>query len=121
MDIIKGMKTCNNLYDVPAKLLKLIPHKIVDIIVNLCNQCLMDGCFPKVFKIAKVIPLFKKGDREKIDNYRPISILPTLSKILEKIIFNRFYSFLNTKGFISKNQFGFRPNKDTKQAMLKLS
>ena len=57
------------------------------------NLSLEKGTFPDQLKIAKVTPLFKKGDNASMDNYRPISVLPCFSKILERIIYNRFYTF----------------------------
>ena len=61
-----------------------------------------------MWKIAKVTPIFKKGDKQLIKYYRPISLLPICGKILEKIIFNNLYSYLHTHNLITKNQSGFR-------------
>jgi hypothetical protein len=81
---------------------------------NIFNSCLQFGVFPKKLKIAKILPIFKKGDRDKINNYRPISILPAISKILETIIHRRLTSFLeNEIKIISDKQNGFRQNKST--------
>ena len=72
------------------------------------NSCILAGVFPDELKIAKVIPLFKTGNRNSVSNYRPISILPTLSKIFEKLIHKRIYEFLETHNIIYDCQFGFR-------------
>ena len=59
-------------------------------------------------KIAKVIPIFKKGDKQEVNNYRPISLLTGISKILEKIIYTRLINFLQINDIFSNFQFGFR-------------
>ena len=64
--------------------------------------------FPNLCKIAKVIPSFEKGDPLDCSNYRPISLLPTVSKIFEKYVYNRVYSFLEKNNLIFKRQFSFR-------------
>ena len=65
-------------------------------------------------------PIFKKGDKQLIKNYRPISLLPICGKILEKLIFNHLYSYLHTNNLISKNQSGFRPGDSTTNQLLYL-
>ena len=67
--------------------------------------------------MAKVIPILKSGSMAEIDNYRPISILPTLSKILEKMVHKQLLKHLEFKGFLSEHQFGFRPNRSTELAV----
>ena len=71
-------------------------------------------------KIAKVIPLYKKGDKLDVNNYRPISLLTTLSKILEKIIYKRTITFFKSHEILSNSQFGFRENHNTTHALLSL-
>ena len=68
---------------------------ITDNIVKLCNASIAEGQFPDSWKIAIVIPLFKKGSDADVNNYRPISILPVVSKIIEKHMALFFYAFLN--------------------------
>ena len=69
-------------------------------------------------KIAKVIPLFKSGDNNIYKNYRPVSILPSFSKILEKAVYNRFTDYLTKLNILNKNQYGFRQNHSTAMAIL---
>ena len=64
-------------------------------------------------KIAKVIPIFKKGDRKEASNYRPISILSQFDKILEKLIYSRIINFIEKNDLLCENQFGFRKNSST--------
>lgn len=78
------------------------------------------GSFPDKMKIAKVCPIFKADDRCEISNYRPISVLPIFSKILEKLLYNRLLTFLNMHSILASNQFGFREKHSTFMALLNL-
>ena len=75
---------------------------------------------PKSLKIAKIIPIYKNDDPTQITNYRLISLLPSISKILEKIAYKRLYSFLNINNILIPNQYGFRKNHSTDYAILQL-
>ena len=79
--------------EISSDVIKHISPLIFDPLKYIFNLSLEKGIFPDQLKIAKVTPLFKKGDNASMDNYRPISVLPCFSKILERIIFNRFYTF----------------------------
>lgn len=82
-------------------------------IVTLFNRILSEGTFPKEWKIACVIPIFKSGNRKSVSNYRPISLLPLIGKLFEKLLHRRMYHFLNDKNFFSPLQCGFRPSMST--------
>ena len=84
------------------------------------NLSIEKGIFPDQYKIAKVTPLFKKGDNALMDNYRPISVLPCFSKILERIIYNRLYSFFSENNILYKKQFGFQKQHSTDHAIVHL-
>lgn len=86
-------------------------------LTHIFNLCLSSGRFPNVLKHSIVIPVFKSGERDIVTNYRPISLLPTVAKILEKIINSRLTSYLEKNKIISENQFGFRKNKSTIDAV----
>ena len=73
-----------------------------------------------MWKLANVTPICKKGDKQLIKNYRPISLLPICGKILEKVIFNNLYSYLHTNNLITKNQSGFHPGDSTTNQLLYL-
>ena len=75
------------------------------------------GIFPDSLKIGKITPIFKKGDSELIENYRPISTLPVFGKIFEKVIYCRLYSFLTSQNTLYENQFGFRKSHSTSHAI----
>ena len=84
------------------------------------NQSLKTGIFPEALKIAKVKPLYKKGDNFCLNNYRPISLLPTISKIFERVMFTQLYSYLNAHNLLSEQQYGFRSQHSTELACVKL-
>lgn len=85
-------------------------------ISHLFNVSFKNAKYPDPLKIAKTIALFKGGDKEEISNYRPISLLSTLSKILEKLLYTRILSFMTEQGILSSNQYGFRPSSSTQTA-----
>ena len=97
-------------------ILKKVIHGIASPLTSLINRSLCEGIFPRALKLAKIIPIFKKDDREQIGNYRPISLLTTISKVFERVIFNRFYNYLDKYDLFDKQQFGFRPNLSTTDA-----
>ena len=74
--------------------------------------------FPSEWKTAKVIPLFKKGQRYLLDNYRPISILPVVSKLMERILYDQMYEYFDQQNLFSKHQLGFRPYHSTTTTLL---
>lgn len=78
------------------------------------------GIFPNDLKLSTVIPIHKKGETDLVENYRPITIPSCFSKLFEKIIHNRMYSFINTKNILSNTQHGFRPNLSTNTASFSL-
>ena len=82
------------------------------------SNILSTSIYPDIWKLANVTPIFKKGDKQLIKNYRPISLLPICGKILEKIIFNQLYTYLHTNNLITKNQSGFRPGDSTTNQLL---
>ena len=86
----------------------------------LINQSFEKGVFPDICKIAKVIPIYKKGDETISSNYRPISLLPIFSKIFEKCMYTRIYSFLTKFNLIYEKQFGFRKHYSTNHAFSSL-
>jgi len=66
-------------------------------LAKLANLSLLSGKHPDMLKIAKIIPIFKKGSKLKTSNYRPISLLPNINKIMEKIVYSRVFDFFNKK------------------------
>ena len=103
--------------DVDTKFIKYCKDIISPIISDLFNLCVIKGVFPDCLKVSEIIPVFKKGDKNNPTNYRPISLLSQFNKIIEKMLFNRLYTYLDKKKLISDNQFGFRPNFSTNFAI----
>ena len=99
-------------------LLKSVIKQIVEPLVYIFNLSLTSGQVPNDMKLAKVIPIFKKGDNLLVSNYRPISLLTSLSKVLEKIVYKRTIDFLNKHNILSNDQFGFREKHSTTHALL---
>ena len=95
-----------------------ISSSIIDPLLHIYNLSLSTGVVPNKLKIAKVIPIFKRGDSHLPNNYRPISLLSVFSKLLEKVMYNRLYSFLQTNNILYQYQFGFRENHSTTLALL---
>ena len=79
------------------------------------------GVFPSILKTGKITPIFKKGDPQFLDNYRPISMLPVFGKIFEKLIYKRLYNFLTSKNIIYDKQFGFRKSHSTRVLAMQLT
>jgi hypothetical protein len=102
------------------KLLKQIKFEISDILTVIINQSLTTGIFPEKLKLAKVIPLFKKGDNSLFSNYRPISILPSLSKVIERIMHSQIQQYFNKNKLLFESQYGFRPEHSTELAALEV-
>lgn len=120
--VIKNLKNGNSLgYDeLSTNLLKNIAGVIFEPLLHILNLCIFSGTFPKRWKIARVIPLHKKGDKSDTNNYRPIAILSPLSKVLEKILKGRITNYLDKINFFTKHQFGFRAGHSTEQAVAAL-
>ena len=105
---------------ISMSLLKQIIHPLASPLTHIFNNSLSQGVFPDLFKIAKVNPIFKKDNPHEISNYRPISLLPSISKILEKIVYTRLYKFINKYNILNSNQYGFRKNFSTDLALLQI-
>ena len=121
MNIINGLKvTKQEINSIPIPIFKLFAPCFVDNLCHLINTSFSSGIFPDSLKIAHTIPVFKKGDKFNIVNYRPISLLPFLSKIVEKCIYCRISSFLLNMNILTKYQYGFLQGKSTENAMVDL-
>lgn len=98
-------------------ILKLICIPLADPLTHVFNLSMASGIFPSCWKLASVTPIHKAGDKKCPNNYRPISLLSNLSKVLEKIVNTRVVSFLETNNILSPRQFGFRQGKSTEDAV----
>lgn len=103
--------------DIPSRLLKLSAPVISDSLAFLFNFSLISGKFPAEWKIAKVSAIFKKGSKLDIGNYRPISVLPILSKVLEKLVHLQVYKYLQDNNILKREQSGFRSKHSTQTSL----
>ena len=106
---------------IPVFLLKTFKNFFSHWLSKLVNDCFNKGEFPDLLKIAKVIPLHKKDDKLHHLNYRPISLLSVFSKIYEKLIYSRIYSYLVKNKLIYSKQFGFRAGYSTNHAIVSIT
>lgn len=100
--------------------LKILVSAITRPITLLCNLCFTHGVFPDLFKKSIIIPIYKSGEKNILSNYRPISLLPTLAKVIEKLLNSRLKSYIEKYKILAKNQYGFRSNRSTSDAITKL-
>lgn len=104
--------------DFPVFMLKKFIHIFVPILTNIKNFCLQSNIFPDDLKLAEVIPVFKKDDYNDKENYRPVSLLPCLSKVFERIILNQMHTFMHDK--LSPHLSGFRKGYNTQYALIRM-
>lgn len=100
-----------------VKLLKLSFNHIGDILNFIFNESISSCKFVDAWKRARVVPLYKAGDEHLVNNYRPVSILPVISKIIERHVFNSCYEYLSMNNLINKSQSGFRPSHSCETAL----
>ena len=113
-----SVNKATGLDDVSCKILKLAKPAIVDSLTYLMNMSLSTGIFPCAWKETKIIPLHKGGDVSDSNNYRPIAILPVVSKIIEKAVHKHVYSYVSKHNLLSKHQSGFRPFHSTETCLI---
>ena len=124
LQVIESLSNCStpDFFGISNKLLRTVSSYICEPIVHIANLSMTNGVFPEIFKSAIVIPIHKKGDPSEISNYRPISLLPVISKVLERIIFQRLSPFVfgnhSSDSLISLHQYGFRAKFSTAHALI---
>ena len=121
--IIKSLdsKKASGPNSIDTNILHLLIEEICNPLCKIFNLSFSTGQHPDIFKIAKTIPIFKKGSRLMVSNYRPISLLSNLNKILEKLMFSRVYKFLDDYQCIYSLQFGFRSKHSTNHALIDIT
>ena len=102
------------------KIIKIAKEPIAEHISEIINLSFASGIFPDCLKTAKVTPIFKKGSKLECSNYRPISLLSNIDKIIEKLMHKRVMNFLIDHKILYKKQFGFQKNFSTAHAVIKL-
>ena len=103
---------------ISSKIIKIAAPIISNSLTHIFNQSITLCSFPNEWKIAKVTPIFKSGKKNLPENYRPISVLPILSKIMERILYNQLCEYLTKNNLLSEKQFGFRKHHSTATALL---
>ena len=109
--IIQNLPTnkASGLDGIPARLLKLCAPTVAKPLAHIFNLSINHGVLPIDWKNARVTPIYKEGSRASFNNYRPISVLLVIAKILEQAVFNQFYIYLHDNNPLSEHQSGFRP------------
>ena len=110
-----------SLEEIPVGLLKNITDLVSPTLSMLFNDSITSSKFPELLKIAKIIPIYKSGAKTDKNNYRPIALLPTISKVFEKLIHKRVTSFLKQFDLLYHDQYGFQSKKSTTDAILKFT
>ena len=105
---------------ISTELLKRIKAFISSPLCLIVNQSLNTGTFPGKLKMARIIPLYKKGDSTQLGNYRPISLLPSISKVFEKVVYNQLSKYLSTNQLLYGSQRGLRKQHSTETSTLEL-
>ena len=117
--LIKALKDTATWFDnMNSMSLKIFSETLIKPLTHICNLSLTQGIFPSQLKIANVIPLYKSDDPMLFNNYRPVSVLCVLSKVFEKIMYNRVSAFLEIFKILHENQYGFRKKSSTHLALL---
>jgi hypothetical protein len=122
-DIFKSLRNKKSSgYDgISVKLMKLSMPYIRSPLLYTCNRALSTGIFPARLKYSQIHPIYKKGEEVEISNYRPISVLTSFSKIVEKVIFNRLYAHVSLNNILSVEQHGFGRKGSTETAIFDLT
>jgi len=120
--IIKSLRTKNACgYDeISNRIIKLTAPFIISPLTYICNAVLSTGCFPDRLKYAVVKPIFKKGNKQEISNYRPIYLLTSFSKIIEKLIYARLHAHIDMNNILVQKQYRFWTHFSTEQAAVTL-
>ena len=116
---LKNSKSCG-VDNIDTYVLKLMIDDILPAVTHIVNLSIQNSVFPSQYKVAKVIPLLKKDDPLEPKNYRPVAILPILSKVIERVIFVQIIEYMNTKEYFHPNNNGFRAHHSTSTAMIQM-
>ena len=121
-NIIKNLKNKHSTgYDgISFFLLKRLQPVITEALTFIINLSIKTGIFPDKLKVAKIVPIYKKDDKYNIENYRPISLLPAISKVFEKAVHDQLSNYFITNDFLFDSQYGFHSHHSTEHAVLEL-
>ena len=107
--------------NISSNFMKLALPYIDTSLAFLFNTSIETSQFPDSWKVARITPIFKDGDRAEKSNYRPISVLPVISKLFEKLVFNQLYQYMNENGIFTSDQSGFLRLHSTLTCLLNMS
>ena len=107
----------SDIYEISPKIIKQAGPALSNLLTIISNKSIKEGIFPDALKVSKILPLHKSDSVFEVSNYRPISLLPIISKIFEKLIFVRLNEFITKHQILYQNQFGFQKNKSTELAV----
>jgi hypothetical protein len=121
-DVLKIVHSFKNskskdVYDLSPWFLKKVIHIISVPLACLINNCLASGVFPDSLKISRTVPVFKKGDKEVVSSFRPISLIPVIAKVFETVMRDQLYKYFECNGLLTPSQFGFRQGLSAPQAV----
>lgn len=106
--------------DITTNVIKSVSDIIAPVLSHITNLCLESGEFPDKLKLAVIKPLYKKGNKRDPANYRPIALLPVFSKIIEKVIYDKLYSFFERNNLFAAEQYGFRRQRNINMAIFNI-
>jgi len=106
---------------IPAKFLHYLSEELTHPLNLIIDTCFSTATHPDKLKVAKVIPIYKKGSKLVPANYRPISLLSNINKLIEKLVFSRIFSHLQNNNLIYNHQYGFRPKHSTDHALINIT
>ena len=118
IDAINDLKNCNGINQISTTVLKEIDMDLSHPLNHIYNLCIKEGYFPTELKLGCITPIFKKGDKYCMSNYRPVCSLSPFSKIFERILYNRMLDFIGKNNIFSDSQYGFRKKKSAETALL---
>ena len=123
MKIIRNLKVhkAHGHDDTSIRMIKICNKSILKPLILLFENSIKSSYYPDIWKKSNIIPVHKKNDKQLVNNYRPISLLPIFGKIFEKIIFNRIYNFLSEENLLNNNQSGFRPSDSCVNQLLSIT
>ena len=107
------------IHGIPNRALKECAENIAPSLVDIFNFSIETGVFPDDLKIGRVAPVYKSGEKDDLNNYRPISVLPTVARVFEKILYGQVYDYFISNKLLGNQQFGFRTLHSTALALSK--
>ena len=123
LKLLKGLNVskATGIDKISNRILKKAAPIIYRSLTDIFNLFISSSVFPSEWKMAKVAPIFKSGDREDVNNYSPISVLPTIARVFQRLIFEQLYAYFNENKFLYSHQSGFRTLHSTVTALIDMT